>query len=602
MKNTIHNTQYAILITLILTWLILPPTAQAATYYLDAVNGDDANPGTSEAPWQTLARAYTWYSGSGPKVQEGDIVLFRNGNYGQFKESTGTNPGENWLFYRNNWITYKADTGHSPVLSDVYIRNEDKWGTIEHGRSHIILDGFRVEEGVYVSHTSYIQVKNCTVSETTLDYGGYNTPYYPAESRGIYFNVTHYGTIEDCNVYDAQNTIYIGAYSSDINISGNECHRIGEDGIKFADHVNNIVIENNYIHDWRKRSSGMAIHGTINGTFEVGETVIQAGTNAAGRVSVAYSTRIGVYETTEAQFDDEEDGGGTVTGQNSGATLSNVTLIDPAHTDGISFQGTDVNAIVIRGNKIIGTTAQGVKVENNVAGSMDDVLFENNLIYSLGQSLSITGVTNIRMINNTFMDEPSNGIQGARFSCGKGDTTIIEMYNNIFDKFFQFTDSGSYTNRVVSHGNNIFGEVTAGGPAYPFALDSSEAVTSNLNALFTNAAGNDYTLKAGSAAIDFGNPDYGPDIDILGNPRNDAAPDAGCYEYGTTSIIYGDVNADGEISAYDAALTAQAAVGLITLTPEQITAADVNGDSEISAYDAALIAQKAVGLIEKFPI
>jgi len=70
----------------------------------------------------------------------------------------------------------------------------------------------------------------------------------------------------------------------------------------------------------------------------------------------------------------------------------------------------------------------------------------------------------------------------------------------------------------------------------------------------------------------------------------------------TATVIYGDVDGNGEVSAYDAALTAQAAVGLITLTVEQTQAADVSGEGEVSAYDAALIAQRAVGLITKFPV
>jgi hypothetical protein len=69
-----------------------------------------------------------------------------------------------------------------------------------------------------------------------------------------------------------------------------------------------------------------------------------------------------------------------------------------------------------------------------------------------------------------------------------------------------------------------------------------------------------------------------------------------------STYTYGDVSGDGEISAYDAALTAQAAVGLINLTANQAKAADVSGDSKVTAYDAALIAQKAVGLIDKFPV
>ena len=49
-------------------------------------------------------------------------------------------------------------------------------------------------------------------------------------------------------------------------------------------------------------------------------------------------------------------------------------------------------------------------------------------------------------------------------------------------------------------------------------------------------------------------------------------------------------------------LAAQYAVGLISLTPEQIQVADVTGNASVSAYDAALIAQYAVGLIDEFPV
>lgn len=74
------------------------------------------------------------------------------------------------------------------------------------------------------------------------------------------------------------------------------------------------------------------------------------------------------------------------------------------------------------------------------------------------------------------------------------------------------------------------------------------------------------------------------------------------YNYLTLAVLYGDVSGDGGISAYDASLAAQYAVGLITLTADQKTKADVTGDGNVSAYDASLIAQKAVGLISKFPM
>lgn len=71
---------------------------------------------------------------------------------------------------------------------------------------------------------------------------------------------------------------------------------------------------------------------------------------------------------------------------------------------------------------------------------------------------------------------------------------------------------------------------------------------------------------------------------------------------GIENNIYGDVSGNGEVSAYDASLAAQYAVGLISLTAEQITAADVSGNEEVSAYDVSLIAQYVVGLIDRFPV
>ena len=64
--------------------------------------------------------------------------------------------------------------------------------------------------------------------------------------------------------------------------------------------------------------------------------------------------------------------------------------------------------------------------------------------------------------------------------------------------------------------------------------------------------------------------------------------------------LYGDVTGNGEISSYDASLTAQYAINLISLTPDEVQRADVTGNGEISSYDASLIAQYAIGLIEGF--
>ena len=56
------------------------------------------------------------------------------------------------------------------------------------------------------------------------------------------------------------------------------------------------------------------------------------------------------------------------------------------------------------------------------------------------------------------------------------------------------------------------------------------------------------------------------------------------------------------ISLADAVLTAQSAVGMVTLTPNQVTAADVSGNGVVQFFDASYIAQYAVVLIDHFPV
>jgi len=68
----------------------------------------------------------------------------------------------------------------------------------------------------------------------------------------------------------------------------------------------------------------------------------------------------------------------------------------------------------------------------------------------------------------------------------------------------------------------------------------------------------------------------------------------------------GDVNGDGDVTAYDASLILQEIVGLISLPAAKypafdLTTADVTGDGTISALDAAYILQYAVGIIDSFP-
>ncbi|MBL7071701.1 MAG: dockerin type I repeat-containing protein [Candidatus Omnitrophica bacterium] len=68
----------------------------------------------------------------------------------------------------------------------------------------------------------------------------------------------------------------------------------------------------------------------------------------------------------------------------------------------------------------------------------------------------------------------------------------------------------------------------------------------------------------------------------------------------SSGMLLGDVTGNGNVSAYDASLTAQYAIGLISLAADEVLRADVTQNDDISAYDASLIAQYAIGLISSF--
>lgn len=60
------------------------------------------------------------------------------------------------------------------------------------------------------------------------------------------------------------------------------------------------------------------------------------------------------------------------------------------------------------------------------------------------------------------------------------------------------------------------------------------------------------------------------------------------------SRLKGDINGNGSVSAFDAALVLQAVVGSMTLDGSQQCAADYNGNGSVSAFDASLILQCVV--------
>ena len=69
------------------------------------------------------------------------------------------------------------------------------------------------------------------------------------------------------------------------------------------------------------------------------------------------------------------------------------------------------------------------------------------------------------------------------------------------------------------------------------------------------------------------------------------------------SVMYGDVDGDGEVTSTDYAYVKRYLLGLIYVFPSEkgLLAADVDADREITSTDYAYIKRYLLGIINEFP-
>ncbi len=236
---------------------------------------------------------------------------------------------------------------------------------------------------------------------------------------------------------------------------------------------------------------------------------------------------------------------------------------------------------------------QGIYFDGNDVGSLSNITVKNNIITSF-RPLSFWTISGLTIEHNVVgcWNSPT-----CDYVMELHETPNVLIMNNVFFK----PGRNVYLDSISRQGLNMDYN------AYYSTGSGSCATTAGTHGLceqnpqFVNAAIEDFHLQSSSPLIDAGATLNGvaDDIDGIARPRG-AGYDIGAYEF--NSCTFGDINGDTQITAYDAALAAQTAVALITLTPIQIVTADVDGTTTVDSYDAALIAQYAVGLITRFPV
>jgi hypothetical protein len=506
-------------------------TATAATYYVDDTNGNDTYDGNSVKPWKTLARAYPWYSGSGTKVTNGDTVIFKNGNYGMFDQSSQTSD-------RTNWITYQAAAGHTPHLAGISIAGGQHNTYLKFSGFHINEGGSITPAGVLILDASYVTIQNCYIEGPRVTYSGDYAPYCKGGTYGIYKTswggwISRYITIKDNEIMYAGTSIQV-QHANGVEISGNTIHGVVE-AIK-AMQDNDVNVYNNTVYDMDNRRMWIPIYGTQSASaFQIGEIVTQAGTNSVGIVGNNSGT-ICIFLTSGNMF---TTGNHTITGTTTGATLSNITAVDPEHADAVETTY-DTN-LAISNNYVNMIRPDGwTKNMGGLKVGADSITYESNVtiqnnVFAVSWIAFASLKGNINIYNNTFYSDLIILYLKSVGSPDNADCFIDNMYNNIFEVFTIESDSMGTYNWIKNHGNNLYGNLaTNTGSAHPFVANGTEQTGVNISNLFVNASTGDFNLAPNSLAINFGNSSYAPAKDILGHSRV-GAPDAGCYEYGYLS-------------------------------------------------------------------
>ena len=181
------------------------------------------------------------------------------------------------------------------------------------------------------------------------------------------------------------------------------------------------------------------------------------------------------------------------------------------------------------------------------------------------------------------------------------NTTSLLTSNNIISYQFNVTYN---TNKLQYISSNLTGTIASGGNVVVNSSTPGKLLISYMTSTPLIGTGNLLKLKFqplqfGTSQLAISNFLY--NTDTITNTHN------GNY---TAIGMYGDIDTNGHVQAYDAALDLQYSVGLDPLPTSaprpwadwRYIVANVDGSDTISANDASLILQYSAGVISSFPV
>jgi len=234
-------------------------TATAATWYVDAVDGNDANDGSSEAPWKTIGKAQSIAVG-------GDTVILRDGSYGTFTDLTTVH---------SDWITYQAENGQSPEFTKIILGRSDgpfnkylhfegitiqtnepnatavsalKAPYLKFIDCNIIGSGYKPGTdsndcyGIYCKGLNNVEINGCAFS-------GAGAGYYPGFDYAIFMRAVGIVDINNCNIKESDTGIEAYGETGTTNWHIHDCnvHDCLDNGV-WLNGASDVTVEDNHIH------------------------------------------------------------------------------------------------------------------------------------------------------------------------------------------------------------------------------------------------------------------------------------------------------------------------------------------------------------------
>lgn len=531
-----NKNRLSVAAAVLLTFSITPAVrVQAATYYVDSVNGDDYESGTSpQSAWKSMSKI------NATTFQPGDNILLKAGSAwtGQFHPKGSGSEGMPIIIDRyidgRNEHARPLIRGQGLITNVIYLYNQEYWEIKNIEVTNFLQGDTSLKRGVYIKAKDFGTVHHIHLQNLLIhDINGDLTD---KDNGGIFCEITGNAKptkfddllIDDCHIYDVDRTGISNSSSwetrtfttstnwypsTNVVIRDNLIERAGNNGL-IVRVCDGALIEHNIFRQCSLKGSGNAMFpfncdNTLVQYNEACQTVYNPGDADASGFDSDYRCKNSIFQYN---YSHDNDHGFMLVCCQGGPSRFN-------------------DGTVVRYN-----------ISQNDGG---------NVFRISGQT------TNTQIYNNTIYLGPTMSSQVIWHKSWKAWPDDTRYYNNIFYNLGSGDyDLGSSTNNVFSH-NVFYGNHPLSEPHDPHKLTSAPKLINPGSGGQSINTVDGYKLRPNSPCIDsaMAIPENGS-LDYWGNtvPCDDTATDRGACEFHENPR--GDFDSDCDVDLKDFAVFA----------------------------------------------